>query len=143
MFAACNRCKRELRPGVRQPLSLPIRPAGPPYESKSVEYFEIGGHIGLAPVFCAHSNPRDHDDAAPATRAKQFAANHLIDRCAFRISTVLSMGSTSTGCPFPFIVVARSIELYMASSVASITARRQRRHRIIGQQFDMLRKLLV
>lgn len=67
MFAAYNRCKRELRPGVRQPLSLPIGPAGPPYESKSVEYFEIGGHIGLAPVFCAHSNPRDHDDAAPGT----------------------------------------------------------------------------
>src|SRR5262249_8836369 len=50
-------------------------------------------------------------------------APYLMDRCSLSISIVLSIGSASTVCPLPLIVVARNIELYMASSVASITAR--------------------
>src|ERR1051325_2171337 len=38
-------------------------------------------------------------------------APYLMDRCFLSISTVLSIGSDSTVCPFPLIVVARSIEL--------------------------------
>ena len=41
----------------------------------------------------------------------------------FNISVVFSMGSASTVCPRPVIVVARNKELYTASSVDSITAR--------------------
>ena len=48
---------------------------------------------------------------------------YLMERCCFNISKVLSMGRASTVFPLPVMVVARNMELYMASSVASITAR--------------------
>src|SRR5207245_11122774 len=48
---------------------------------------------------------------------------HCIALCFLRISTVVSIGRASTVCPLPVIVVALNIELYTASSVASIAAR--------------------
>jgi hypothetical protein len=52
-----------------------------------------------------------------------FAFLHLIARYFFSISVVFSSGSASTVWPRPVAVVARSNELYTASSVASITAK--------------------
>src|SRR5258707_1979997 len=48
---------------------------------------------------------------------------HLMSPYFFSISVVFSRGRASTVCPRPVIVVARSRELYTASSLASITAR--------------------
>src|SRR6266508_1290545 len=60
-----------------------------------------------------HAHNLAHDRGAP----------YLMHRCSLSISIVLSIRSASTMSPFPVIVVARNIELEMASSVASITDR--------------------